>query len=163
MKKGFTLIELMIVIAIIGILAAVAIPMYSDYTKKSRTSEVATNLKEVVKMQILWKEDPMKGGKSPAKWAKDVISIDYKTSKGTYAATAAACKSGGGAGTAESTYYACGSFYGFRTNASTQDNPDCTTISETANLAYAYTYDINAVPSNWKEACMTSGFDVKNN
>ena len=43
-KKGFTLIELMIVVAIIGILAAIAIPAYSDYTKKSRVSEIANAL-----------------------------------------------------------------------------------------------------------------------
>jgi len=50
-QKGFTLIELMIVVAIIGILAAVAIPAYSTYTKKAKFTEV-TQATQAVKTAI---------------------------------------------------------------------------------------------------------------
>ncbi len=69
LQKGFTLIELMIVIAIVGILAAVALPAYQDYTARAQVSEailLAEGQKSAVTGYYLnngeWPEDNDKAG-----------------------------------------------------------------------------------------------------
>ena len=63
MQKGFTLIELMIVVAIIGILAAVAIPQYQNYIAKSQISRV---MGEVSSVRTAVEEILLRGGKPTA-------------------------------------------------------------------------------------------------
>jgi len=53
-QQGFTLIELMITVAIIGIIAAVAYPAYSDYMQQARRAEAKTELLRLVDLQERW-------------------------------------------------------------------------------------------------------------
>ena len=81
LQKGFTLIELMIVVAIIGILAAIAIPAYQDYTIRAQVSE-GMNLAAAAKAAVA--ETFLNRGVAPANRAVAGMSANATDTNGKY-------------------------------------------------------------------------------
>jgi type IV pilus assembly protein PilA len=83
-KKGFTLIELMIVVAIIGILAAIAIPNFLRFQAKSKQSEAKTNLGGIFTAQTAYQaEHNVYGSFANIAWSPIGTSMRYKYFSGT--------------------------------------------------------------------------------
>ncbi|EMT3014338.1 pilin, partial [Neisseria gonorrhoeae] len=96
LQKGFTLIELMIVIAIVGILAAVALPAYQDYTARAQVSEailLAEGQKSAVTEYYLnhgkWPEDNTSAGVASASEIKGKYVQKVEVNNGVVTATMA--------------------------------------------------------------------------
>ncbi|HHY5288480.1 TPA: pilin [Neisseria meningitidis] len=96
LQKGFTLIELMIVIAIVGILAAVALPAYQDYTARAQVSEailLAEGQKSAVTEYYLnhgeWPGDNSSAGVASSTDIKGKYVAGVKVEKGVITATMA--------------------------------------------------------------------------
>ncbi len=92
-RKGFTMIELMVVVVIVGVLASIAVPMYGKYIKNARLTEGTARIGEIVTASKAWAQENQNAAGDPLWPAGAGGIVDLSSSENfSYAIT-----SGGGA------------------------------------------------------------------
>lgn len=137
MKKGFTLLEILVVSIIIAILITVATPLYEDYTKKSRRAEVPYAVKYIVELQVTRKADPESGGA----YAKSIESLEWATSNTTTS----------------------GKYFDFGTSGIDGCDPGTAADPLPIGLGEFWTLSNDLVTVDWRSGCMTSTYDLFRN
>jgi prepilin-type N-terminal cleavage/methylation domain-containing protein len=154
-SRGYSLIEIMIVISIINILAASAIALYADYTKKARTAEVPLMLKHVVMMIHEWEMQlAAKNQKLPMSQC-GVVDSNGRC-EGNFPDFVQDLVAGNRAKNASYTL-PFGNFFEFKIQFPTDCGPE-----NLDRMAYAVPIIKADVPQNYQIACMNDKFEIYN-
>jgi type IV pilus assembly protein PilE len=73
-RKGFTMIELMVVVVVVGILASIAVPMYGKYVKNARMTEATGRMGEIITACKAWAQEHQDGSGNPT-WPDDNAAV----------------------------------------------------------------------------------------
>ncbi len=137
--RGMTLLEVMMAMLVLSIMASIAMPMYADYTRKSRTAEVPTNLKSLAQTQLGFYE-------AEGHYASELLSLGWATSKGLSGPNVSN-----------------GSFYFFSVADTETCDPGAGGNPVPDGLAMAVAFDPLAVPADYVSACMDKRLVMKTN
>ena len=154
-KKGFTLLDLMIVIAVIGVLVTIAIPLYNSYSSRAKASEVPIILKDIVKFQFIYREYPASNGQ----YANGLRTIGVKTNLGTFAENPEDCSTETNTENDENHSYACSKYYGFSTSKASS-GVTCA-ANGIGNFSWAKAISEDELMRSDLAGCMTEDFHYK--